>query len=75
MTTKDKYIASFNRYYQEYTQEFDTAKQAAQFLLQGESDGEMSWNDITYKGKVIAKNQPINWEELYRLGASNDEYH
>lgn len=69
---KKKYVARYNRYYQEYFKDFDTAKEAAQFLLDGEYNGDLSWNDITDpKGKVIAdaRTERTTYSDLRKLGA------
>ena len=68
-----KYIAVYFRYHSKYEEEFDTAKDAAQFLLNGEWDGSLSWYKVEdSSGKELAStdNPEDNpYAGLYRLGA------
>lgn len=70
-----KYKAVYDRYHTRYKEEFDTAKEAAQFLFSGEERGELSWHEIVDpKGKVIAKHSDdAAYKALEKLGAVDYE--
>lgn len=67
-----KYVAHYYRYYSKGAEEFDTAQEAAQYLLNGEYNGLLSWVSITHGKKKIADADNEHegpYDELYALGA------
>lgn len=66
-----KYTAVYDRYHSRHEREFDTALDAAQFLLDGENYGQLSYRYvINPAGVVIASNESLGYESLYALGAT-----
>lgn len=70
--TTGKFIAVYSRYHSGYEEEFDSAKEAALFLLNGERWGELSWEKITDPdGVVIADSVGTIYKPLEALAGED----
>lgn len=64
------YKAQYHRFGSAYSKDFDTAQEAAQFLLDGEYDGSLSWDSVVDENyNVLADGNTRGYEALYSIGA------
>lgn len=69
-----QFIAVYYRHRMKYEDEFDSAKEAAQFLYDGEMNGSLSYRYvIDPSGVIIADHKELGYEPLYALGATDDQ--
>lgn len=67
-----KFTLTYWRHHAQYSDEFDSAQEAAQWALDQEYEGNISWESITDSdGNSVTDGRGVGYEELRKLGAKS----